>query len=144
MNLTSFGLVLVIGLAFWGSWPLIGQSSKVSDPIVRGFLVNAVTAIGFLPFLPGRITKDAVFSSGGWLLILCGVLNFAGHALYPRLQTAAGSQLSFFGTMIAGLVVVMGAVGGPIFHGDSVTAPKVIFTLFIIVGVVGLAVISLK
>lgn len=140
----SLGLVLVIGLVFWGSWPLIAQSSKVGDPIVRGFLVNVVTAIGFLPFLPGRLTKDVVFSSGGWLLLLCGVLNFAGHALYPRLQTAAGSQISFFGTMILGLAVVMGAVGGPVFYGDSVTVPKVIFTLFIIIGVVGLAVISLK
>lgn len=144
MNWTSLGLILLIGLLFWGGWPLVAHASKITDPFVRGFLVNAVTAISFLPFLPKRMSVTIITSTGAKLLLIAGLLNFAGHLLFPKLQTTAGSQVSFYMTMIPGLVAFAAAVGGPIFYADPVTFPKVFFTLLIVIGIFGLAFTSLR
>ncbi len=139
MNTSTLVLVFSIGLIFWGGWPLIAQGSKLEDPFVRGFLVNAVVAIGFIPFLPGRISIGTITSTGFWLLLLAGAFNFAGHALFPQLQTMAGSQLSKYMVVISGLCVIASALGGPLFYGDAVTLPKTFFTLLILLGIIGLA-----
>ncbi|MDP3770198.1 MAG: hypothetical protein Q8R40_04660 [bacterium] len=138
MNFITVTLILTIGLVFWGGWPLIAQGSKLTDPFVRGFLINVVTAIGFIPFLPGRISATTMASEGIGLLFLAGLFNFAGHALFPKLQTAAGSQISFYMAILPGLFVIANAVGGPIFYGDPITFLKVFFTLVIVAGIIGL------
>jgi drug/metabolite transporter (DMT)-like permease len=143
MSLLSLGLVLVIGLVCWGSWPLITKASDISDIFVRGFLVNMVTVVGFLPFLPGRIS-GAWLIGGAGILLLAGVMNFAGHALFQKLQTIPGNQVSLYMGMIPGLVVLAGAIGGPIFYGEEMTVLKTLFTSLIVIGVAGLAFISLK
>ncbi len=144
MSLLSLGLVLVIGLVCWGSWPLITKASDISDLFVRGFLVNIVTVVGFLPFLPGRISGAGLISGGTGILLLAGVMNFAGHALFQKLQTIPGNQVSLYMGMIPGLVVLAGAIGGPIFYGEEITVLKTLFTSLIVIGVAGLAFISLK
>ena len=144
MDTISLGLVLVIGLAFWGGWPLVAQASDIKDPLVRGFLVNAVTAIGFLPFLLGKMSGGVLNASGGSILIVAGLFNFAGHLLFPKLQTMAGSQVSIYMTMIPALVIAASAVGGPIFYADAVTIPKIFFTLIIVIGIIGLAYTSVS
>lgn len=144
MSFDSLVLVFVIGLVFWGGWPLVAHASSIKDPFVRGFLVNAVTAVGFLPFLPSRMTAGVLNSSGGRFLLAAGVLNLAGHILFPKLQTVAGSQASLYMTMIPAIVVIANAVGGPLFYDDPVTLPKTVFTLLIVVGIAGLTFASLK
>lgn len=139
MNILSLGLILAIGLLFWGGWPLVANASSIKDPFVRGFLVNVVTTIGFLPFLPGRITAGVLNSTGGRILLVAGLLNFAGHSLFPRIQVVAGSQVSIYMTMIPALVVLASAIGGPLFYAEPVSLPKALFTLLIVIGVVGLA-----
>ncbi|MEK7509204.1 MAG: hypothetical protein AAB605_00650 [Patescibacteria group bacterium] len=144
MDITSLALVALIGVVFWGGWPLVAQASDISDPFVRGFLLNAVTTIGFLPFLPGRISSATLVSTGAKYMLIAGCLNLAGHMLFPKLQTAAGTQISLYMTLMPALVIVTNAIGGPIFFGDPVTGPKIAFTAFIVIGVVGLAFTSLK
>jgi multidrug transporter EmrE-like cation transporter len=106
--------------------------------------VNIVTVVGFLPFLPGRISGAGLISGGAGILLLAGVMNFAGHALFQKLQTIPGNQVSLYMGMIPGLVVLAGAIGGPIFYGEEMTALKTLFTSLIVIGVAGLAFISLK
>lgn len=144
MSIASLFLVLAIGLIFWGSWPLVAQKSAIADPFVRGFLVNAVTAIGFLPFLHGKISTAVITSKGAWILVAAGIFNLIGHMLFPKLQTTAGNQISLYMTMIPALIIVANAVGGPIFYRDPITLSKTFFTLLIVAGVVGLALTSLK
>ena len=144
MDIASLALVALLGIVFLGSWPLVAQASDITDPFVRGFLLNIVTAIGFLPFLPGRISTVSFTSAGVRLMLIAGCLNLVGHMLFPKLQTAAGTQISLYMTLMPALVIVTSAVGGPIFFGDSVTAPKMVFTALIVIGIAGLAFTSMK
>ena len=144
MNLVSLGLIIVIGLFFWGGWGMVAKSSDIGDPFVRGFLVNAITAIGFVPFLRGKLSTTVLNSRGAVILLAAGLLNFAGHALYPKLQTYAGNQISVYNTLISALCILAGITGGFLFYGESITPAKAIFALCILVGVVGLAFTSLQ
>lgn len=145
MNIGSLFLALAIGLLFWGGWPIVANAAKgVTDPFVRAFLVNVVSAIGLLPFLPGRISASGLPAKGVLILLIGGLLNFLGHALFPRLQTAQGSHVSLYMCLIPALCILAAAVGGPIFYHDPVTVPKVLFTLLILIGAVGLAFTSLR
>ncbi len=139
--MNAFLLMLVIAL-FWGSWQLVTKSSDVQDPYVRGFLVNLMTAAGFLPFVWGKISTSTFISRGGIILLAGGLVNFVGHALFPRLQTVSKAQISVYGAVIPALCVVMGVVGGVLFYGEPVTIPKVFCTLLIVAGIVGFAFIS--
>ena len=145
MNVSSLLLTLVIGLVLWGGWPMIANGAKdITDPFVRAFMVNVVTTVGLLPFVAGRISTATFASKGVWILILAGVCNGAGHLLFPQLQTAQGSQVSLYMSMIPALCIVAAAIGGPLFSGDAVSGTKVFFTAWILVGVVGLAITSLR
>src|SRR3989344_447383 len=137
MDLASLKLALIIGIVCWGGWPLIAQASNLKDPLVRGFLISIVTTLSFVPFLPGRISLPTLASSGAVILLIGGVFNFAGHLLFPRLQITAGNQISFYIPIISALIVLVSAVAGPLFFGDSVTWLKTFFTLLIMIGVIG-------
>lgn len=139
MSFSALGLVFLIGLLFFGGWPILANASNIKDPFVRGFLVNAVTALGFLPFLRGRLSFEHVTSSGGKILLIAGLLNMTGHILLPRLQTMPGSQLSLYMAMIPALCVVASIIGGPLFYHDPVTLPRMFFTMLILIGITGLA-----
>ena len=137
--------ILFIGLVGFGGWPLIANFSNLKDPFVRGFLVNATVAAAFIPFLFGRIKMSDVWSAGGLILIVAALANFVGHGLFAKLQVTPGSQISVYAVMIPALAVLVSAVGGPIlFVGDSVGLPKIMFTAMIIIGITGLAFLSLK
>lgn len=144
MSFSALGLILVIGLLCFGGWPILANASNIRDPFVRGFLVNVVTALGFLPFLRERLTLEQITSKGGKILLVAGLMNMAGHILLPRLQTMPGSQLSLYMAMIPALCVIASVIGGPLFYHDPVTLPKVFFTLLIVIGIAGLAYTSLK
>lgn len=140
MDLNSLKLALIIGVLCWGSWPLIANASSISDPIIRGFLVSMVTTLGFVPFLPGRISFHTFASLGALILLIAGAFNFAGHWLFPKLQvTVRGGEISFYMPMILALCMLVSAVGGPLFFGDTVTWPKTFFTVWIMIGMIGLA-----
>lgn len=144
MALGIIGLIFVIGVFFWGGWPLLAQKSDVADPMVRGFLVNIVTALAFVPFLRGKMSWSTAWSTGGRILIAAGLLNFVGHALFPKLQTMAGSQISAYMPIILALCVTVSVVGGILFYQDQVTAPKLLFAALIVVGFLGLAFTAYK
>ena len=139
MNLKSFALVAVIGILFWGGWPVLSKASHLKDPFVRGFIVNAVTAFAFLPFVWGRMSFGDVVRRDGMILVIAGLLNLIGHALFPVLQTTVGDQISVSTVAILGFCIATNAVGGPLFFGDAITPAKVFFTLLILFGVLGLA-----
>lgn len=144
MDISSLKLALVIGVLCWGSWPLVAQASNLKDPIVRGFLISIVTTLGFVPFLSGRISLHTLTSDGALFLFVAGVLNFAGHYLFPRLQVTTGGQLSFYMPLILALCILVSAIGGLLFFGDTITWPKTFFTAWIMIGVIGLAFTALR
>ena len=143
MSLLSLWLVLVIGLVCWGSWPLITKASDMSDLFVRGFLINIVTVVGFLPFLPGDIGNRAHIRRRRHLAF-GGRDEFCRTCVISEDLTISGNQVSLYMGMIPGLVVLAGAIGGPIFYGEEITVLKTLFTALIVIGVAGLAFISLK
>ena len=138
-------LMLAISL-FWGSWQLITNASDIQNPYVRGFLVNLITAAGFLPFVWGDISPSTFVSRGGIILLVGGLVNFVGHALIPRLQIAtgagAGAEVSVYGAIIPALCMVVMVTGGIAFYHESTAVLKIFFILIIIVGVVGLGIVS--
>jgi multidrug transporter EmrE-like cation transporter len=137
MTASALGLAVLIGTLLW-SWGLAAQGSNVQNPFVRAFLVNVVTIIGLLPFLPGRMSAWGFTSKDGWLLLLAGLMNFGGHALFPQLQTMAGSHISTYMPIIIGCNIIVLAVGGVLIYGDPMTLPKMISLLLILTGVAGL------
>lgn len=136
--------ILYIGLIGFGGWPLIANFSTLKDPFVRTFLVNGTVALATIPFLVGKMSGSDAVSAAGLILIAAGLVNFAGHVLFAKLQVMPGSQISVYATAIPALAVLSSAIGGPILFGDSVTVSKIGFTALIVVGIAGLAFTSLK
>jgi drug/metabolite transporter (DMT)-like permease len=133
------GLILLIGIPFWGGWPIVAKASDVQDWVVRAFVVNVVTIILLLPFVWGRMPSGTISSKGFWILVVAGLLNFGGHVLFPQLQTTAGSQISVYMPILIGLFITTATVGGAFFYREAMPPAKVGFTLLIMVGIVGLA-----
>jgi hypothetical protein len=140
----SLLLTLLIGVFFWGGWATVARLSAITDPFVRGFVVNIVTVLGFLPFLPGRLTFDLVRSDGVKILLVAGTLNFFGHLLFPHMQMLATDRASLFAGIIPILCFLSMVVGGVWFFHDVLRPAQIFFVVVIILGVVGFIVTSMR